>query len=158
MKLLKIKPYLALGLLIAVLGVTQPGYCASSGETTTAADIKRETGELLQALKEYSVEQRDKAVEHASDALENLDGRIETLEARMLEQWDEMDQATRAKTQASLQALRQQRTRVAEWYGGMKSSSVSAWADIKLGFSSAYEKLHEAWEGSEREISSEKKN
>jgi len=145
--------YLVVALMIAGLGMTQAVFSASSGETT-AADIKQETLELLQALKAYSVEQRDKAVEQASIALDNLDRRIEKLEADMLAHWDEMDQATRAKAQASLQALRQQRTRVAEWYGSMKSGSASAWAHIKQGFTSAYEDLHEAWESSETEIGS----
>ncbi|MCZ6667654.1 MAG: hypothetical protein O6932_03195 [Gammaproteobacteria bacterium] len=73
----------------------------------------------------------------------------------MLEQWEEMDQATRNKIQKSLQALRQQRTRVAEWYGSMKSSSASAWEHMKQGFSSAYTALHEAWEESEKEFNSD---
>jgi len=113
--------------------------------------------ELLQALKAYGVDQRDKALEHASTALENLDNRIETLESHMLENWDEMDQAARDKAQASLQTLRQQRTQVAEWYGSMKSSSASAWGHIKEGFSSAYRALHGAWEKSEKEFSTDDK-
>jgi len=147
-----------MALMIAGLGMNQAVFGATSGEPTTAADIKQETVELLQALKAYSVEQRDKAVGQASIALDNLDKRIEKLEADMLAQWDDMDQATRAKTQASLQALRQQRTWVAEWYGGMKSGSTSAWGHIKQGFSSAYKDLHEAWENSEREIGSGERN
>lgn len=70
----------------------------------------------------------------------------------MLEQWDDMDQAAREQARASLQALREQRTRVAEWYGSMKSSSAGAWGHIKQGFSKAYQALHEAWEQSEREF------
>jgi len=154
LKPLKKRPYLAIAVMIAGLGMTQPVFPATSGETTTAADIKQETLELLQALKAYSVEQRDKAAEQARVALDNLDKRIEKLEAGMLAQWDEMDQETRAKTNASLQALRQQRTRVAEWYGGMKNGSASAWVRIKQGFTSAYEELQAAWESSEKEIDS----
>ena len=153
MKHIKTSRYALILLLIGGLGMTQPGYTATSEETTSAADIKQETVELLQALKVYSIEQRDLAVEQASVALDNLDQRIDKLEADMLEQWDEMDQAARAKTQQSLQALRQQRTRVAEWYGGMKTSSGNAWMQIKQGFSAAYEELNEAWESSEQEIS-----
>ena len=70
----------------------------------------------------------------------------------MLEQWDEMDQAARDKSRASLQALREQRTRVAEWYGSLKSGSAEAWGHIKQGFSSAYEALNQAWEESEAEL------
>jgi BMFP domain-containing protein YqiC len=157
MKPLNTHHYLVIFTLIAGLGITAPAHCAASDNTTSAEDIKQETVELLQALKSYSVEQRDKAIAQARTALDNLDNRIDTLEADMLEQWDDMDQAARAKTRASLQALRQQRTRVAELFGRLQSSSTSAWAQIKQGFSSAYEELRGAWESSEREISSEQR-
>jgi aminoglycoside/choline kinase family phosphotransferase len=152
MKLIKTNRYPLIFLLIAGLGMTTPGYSASDTDKTSTEEIKQETIELLLALDSYSVEQKDKAVEQANAALENLDNRIEKLEADMLRQWEEMDQATREKTQESLQALRQQRTRVAEWYGSMKASSASAWEQMKQGFSSAYESLSEAWENSEKEI------
>jgi hypothetical protein len=156
MKLIKTIRYPVIIMLTAGLGMTLPGYSASSTDKTTTEEIKQETIELLQALKAYGVDQKDKAVEQARAALENLDDRIERLETEMLEQWEEMDQATRKKTQESLQALRQQRTRVAEWYGSMKSSSASAWEHMKQGFSSAYTALHEAWEKSEKEFNSDK--
>jgi len=87
--------------------------------------------------------------------LENLDQRIDALETRMLDQWDEMDQATRSRMRASLQALREQRTHVAEWYGSLKSSSADAWGQIKQGFSEAYRTLGEDWQKSETEIGSD---
>ena len=120
-------------------------------------DIKQETVELLQARKAYGVDQRDKALKQARTALDNLDNRIEQLESHMLEHWDEMDQAARDQAQASLQTLRQERTRVAKWYGSMKSSSASAWGHMKEGFSSAYRALHGAWQKSEKEFSNDDK-
>jgi len=155
MKPLLTHHYLILFTLLAGLGSAAPAPCAAPDEPASAEAVKRETVEMLRALKSYSVEQRDKAVEQARAALDNLDRRIEGLEADMLEQWDDMDQAARAKTRASLQALRQQRTLVAEWFGGLQSSSASAWSHIKQGFSAAYEDLQGAWESSEREIKSE---
>ena len=140
-------------LLIASLGLG-PGLAAA--EETTAADIRRETSELLQALKSYGAEQRDEAIEKSRAALESLDRRIEALESRMLEQWDEMDQAARDRTRASLQALREQRTRVAEWYGSLRTGSTNAWIQIRQGFSSAYQAMLEAWEKSEDEIRPDK--
>jgi hypothetical protein len=158
MKLIKTNHYLVILLLTAGLGMSPPGYSASSTGDTSSQEIRQETTELLQALKAYGIDQRDKAVAQAKAALRNLDKRIETLENYMTEHWPEMDQATRDKTQASLQALRQQRSRVAEWYGNMKSSSASAWEHMKQGFSSAYQALHEAWEKSEKEFDSDKQN
>ena len=138
--------------LLATFAMASPVFSAAASETTSAEDIKQETAELLEALKAYGTEQRDAAVEQSRAALENLDQRIDALETRMLDQWDEMDQATRSRMRASLQALREQRTHVAEWYGSLKSSSADAWGQIKQGFSEAYRTLSEDWQKSETEI------
>ena len=57
-----------------------------------------------------------------------------------------MSQAAREKAQASRRALRERRTEVAEWYGGLKSSSDTAWDEIKEGFARAYEALAKSWD------------
>ena len=141
-----------ISMIIPLLAMASSGFSAAAAEATSAENIKQETVELLEALKAYSTEQRDAAVEQSRIALENLDQRIDALEIQMLDQWDEMDQATRAKTRDSLQALREQRTNVAEWYGSLKSSSADAWGQIKQGFSAAYETLSEDWQKSEAVI------
>lgn len=156
MKFIQSKRYRLIIFLLASLGMASPIFAVEENDNSSVQDIKQETIELLQALKAYSVDQRDEAVEQAGKALGNLDKRIEKLESHMLGHWDEMDQAARDNAQTSLQALRQQRTRVAEWYGGMKSSSASAWGHIKEGFSSAYRALHGAWQKSEQEFSDDK--
>lgn len=143
---------LIISAIIPLLVMLSPGFSATAAEPTSAEKIKQETTELLEALKAYSTEQRDAAVEQSRVALENLDQRIDALEIQMLDQWDEMDQATRARTRDSLQALREQRTNVAEWYGSLKSSSADAWGSIKEGFSAAYQTLSEDWQKSEAEI------
>ena len=147
----------AAGLFAAILALTPLTAIQASENTASAADVKRETAELLQALKSYGAEQRDEALEKSRAALQNIDRRIEALEADMLERWDEMDQTAREQARESLQALREQRTRVAEWYGSMKSGTVSAWGEIKQGFANAYQALHEAWEQSERDLHSEER-
>ena len=148
--------YALIILLFAGSGLAAPGFARAASVDGSVQDIKQETTELLQALKAYGVEQRDAALEQSRVALENLDRRIETLEKQMLDQWDGMDQAARNKSQASLRALRQQRNRVAEWYGSLKSSSAGAWGHMKQGFTSAYRSLHDAWEKSEEEFSADK--
>jgi hypothetical protein len=143
---------LAISMIIPLLVMASPGFSAVAAEATSAENIKQETAELLEALKVYSTEQRDAAVEQSRVALENLDQRIDALEIQMLDQWDEMDQATRTRTRDSLQALHEQRTNVAEWYGSLKSSSADAWGSIKEGFSAAYQTLSEDWQKSEAVI------
>jgi uncharacterized membrane-anchored protein YjiN (DUF445 family) len=78
--------------------------------------------------------------------LDAVDERIDTLQTRLDDNWDNMSKAAREKTQASMKALREQRTQVAEWYGSLKTSSDSAWDEIKEGFSQAYQALAETWD------------
>ena len=55
----------------------------------------------------------------------------------------------------ALQALREQRVEVAEWYGSMKASMSESWSHMKQGFSDAYKDLANAWEKSEKEYRSD---
>jgi len=142
--------------LIGMLGITPLCYAETSNEKTSIEEIKQETQDLLQALKAYTVDQRDEAIHETKAALNNLDKRIDALETRVDERWDKMDKAAREKARASLKELRKQRTQVAEWYSSLKSSTVDAWEHMKKGFSDAYRALHDAWEKSEKEFGSDK--
>ena len=64
MKFMRNKSYRFIILLVAGLGLAAPGFSVMATDAVTAQDIKRETTELLQALKAYSAEQRDEALEH----------------------------------------------------------------------------------------------
>ena len=156
MKFIKTSCCLCTLMVIAALGITPLGYGESSSEKTSIEDVRQETQDLIQTLKAYSADQRDEAVKKTKSALDNLDQRIDALEARIDNNWDNMNQATREKARASLKALRKQRTKVAEWYGSLKNSSADAWKHMKQGFSDAYNALYEAWEKSEKEFKSGK--
>lgn len=148
--------YFAILVLLAANALSQSVLATSHEDTVTVAEIRQETSELLQALKTYSAAQRDEAIKKIKTAQKNLDRRIKTLEKSLVKNWDKMDQAARDKSHASLQALRQQRTEVAEHFGSLKSSSTSAWGHIKDGFSNAYGALHSAWENTEKEFAGDK--
>lgn len=49
-----------------------------------------------------------------------------------------------AQRDEALRELRQQRNRVAEWYGGMEHGSAHAWEQVKRGFVTAYGELNSA--------------
>ena len=149
----KILPRIAVtAILVALLGIAAQSVSLAADSTASADEIKQQSMDLLHSLKSYGAGQRDEALSKSKAALANLDQRIQALEADLFAHWDEMDQAARDQARASLQALREQRTRVAEWYGSMESGSASAWSEIKQGFSNAYEALHEAWQQSEQDI------
>ena len=89
---------LIISVIIPLFVMLSPGFSATAAEATSAENIKQETAELLEALKAYSTEQRDAAVEQSRIALENLDQRIDALEIQMLDQWDEMERSQRRWT------------------------------------------------------------
>jgi len=157
MKLKKMSCCVFTFMLIAVLGIALPGYAETSSEKTSIEEVKQETQDLIQTLKAYSADQRDEAIQETRSALKNLDKRIDALETSIDNNWDNMNKAAREKARNSLKALRKQRTKVAEWYGSLKSSSVDAWEHMKKGFSDAYNALYDAWEKSEKEFSTDNK-
>jgi len=109
-------------------------------------DVKEKVAEAAEAIKNYSFDQRDKAIVNAKAALADLDARIDGMESRLNKRWDQMDQATRKKAIDTLTALRKQRNEVAEWYGGLKHSSGNAWEDVKKGFLKSYQELRDAFD------------
>jgi uncharacterized coiled-coil protein SlyX len=116
--------------------------------------VKQEVQGAIQALKEYSVEQLHEVVKETKAVLDKLDSRIDALEKRLHNNWDKMYEATRKKARATLKLLRKQRTQLAEWYGGLKHSSVDAWEDVKKGISDSYISFCDAWEKAESEFGS----
>lgn len=148
--------YYSMFMLIALLVITLPGCSDSSEDKTSIKEVKQETQDLIQSLGAYTADQRDEAVQRAKTALDNLDERIDALETRIDDNWDQMNKATRDKARASQKALRKQRTEVAEWYGGLKTSSADTWGHMKKGFSDAYKALGDAWEKSVKEFGSKK--
>jgi len=55
----------------------------------------------------------------------------------------QMDQAARQRAASNLDALRKERNKVAEWYGGLKHGSSQAWEEVKTGFSNSSQDLQE---------------
>lgn len=151
-----IKTSYSIFMLIAIFITTPLCYAASSEEKTSIKEVKKETQDLIQALKAYTSDQRDEAVQRARKALNNLDKHIDALEKRIDDNWDQMNKASREKARANLKALRKQRNEVAEWYGGLKASSADAWEHMKKGFSDAYKALGDAWEKSAKEFGTKK--
>lgn len=143
-------------LIVAFCFMSQ-SFAQADNDKTTMQDVKQETQELISALKGYSIDQRDEAIQKTEQALKNLDKRIDAFEARIDKNWDQMSKAVRDKTRANLKALRKQRTDLAERYGSWKHSSADAWEHMKQGFSDAYQAVEDAWEKAESEFETSKK-
>ena len=134
-------------LLIALFGFVSTSAIAGSqkGGETTATEVKKEAVETYDALKNYTVEQRDEAMAVAEEKLNKLDSRIEKLKGTLDQGWQDMSEASREKTRQTLDMLQEQRKKVAEWYGGIQHSSSEAWEDVKKGFADSYDRLEKAF-------------
>ena len=131
---------------LMVMFVNMPaGFADSHGDNTTINAVKQEARDLIEALKAYSADQREAAIQRSKRALDILDTRIDELETKIADDWDKMGSAAREKTRESLKTLRKKRNDAAEKYGSLKASSTSAWEEMKQGFSDAYEDLSDAW-------------
>jgi len=142
----------SISIVIALLAISPLSYASPTSDKTSIEEVKKETSDLIQTLKSYTANQRDEAIRKTKSALDDMDERIKALQAHINNDWDKMDKETRKKSQAGLKALREQRTRVGEWYERLKNSSVDAWGHMKKGFSDAYGSLYDAWEKSEKEF------
>lgn len=124
---------------------------AFADDAATIQDVKREMKEAASTIKNYSVAQRDEAVKIAKDTLNKLDIEIDRMEQKLDDNADKMSQSARKKTRSTLQTLRRQRNKVAEWYGSMKHSSGDAWQEVKTGFLKSYSTLQEYFNKAENE-------
>ena len=123
----------------------------------TSQEISQDATALISSLKDYSIEQRDKAVNKAQQVLANMDNKIDALENRIDKNWDNMSTQARDKTKATLKTLRQQRNKLSEQYGRIQSSSAAAWNDMKDGFANAYNALSNSWQEAEQAFSESQK-
>lgn len=137
---------------VALLGFAPPSPAAQhEKEKTSAKAVRHEVADAAEAIRQYGADKRDEAAKKAQAALDALDARIEAMEARIDRNWDKMDKAAREQARSRMKALREQRVEVAEWYGGLKNSTVEAWDQMKAGFSGAYTSLRRTWEKAETE-------
>ena len=128
----------------------------TSTDKSTTKEVKEKVAAAAEAIKNYSVAQRDEALEKAKTVLDDLDARIDRMQSQLNEKWDQMDQLAREKGMATLTKLRKQRNEIAEWYGGLKHSSSNAWEDVKEGFLKSYQALREAFDKAKSEFQKNK--
>lgn len=143
--------FLALITVVSV-ALASPAFATNSTEETSREEVRREVSDAIEAIKGYSIEQRNQALRQARTMLDSLDSRIDQLEDRLRQDWDRMSEATRNRTAKTLRKLREKRNELAEWYGSLRHGSSNAWDEIKQGFSDAYSELQTAWEKADREF------
>ncbi len=133
-------------------------YAEDKNNKSSYSEVSEQANEFYEALKEYSMDQKDKAVKEAKQTLSYLDSRIEKIEDKSIQKWEELNQEGKEQLQRNLKNLRKQRTEVAEWYGGMKQSTDESWDYLKSGFMKSYKVMSDTWHDIEEEYSSNEDN
>ncbi len=127
----------------------------AKNDNTNIEEVKKETREMLNSLKDYSSDKAKDAVKKTEEVLRNLDNRIDKLEKRVDDNWDDMKSGVRKTTRENLKDLRKKRLQVAEWYGSLKNSTGQAWEHLKEGFSDSYKDLYGSWVKAEKEFAND---
>ncbi len=131
-------------------GLVAPAFAFAANEgdaaSMSADQVQKEATEAMQALAEYSAQERDQALSAAREAMAQLDKEIDAREETLRDQWADMSASAREQAKASLAQLRRTRNTLGERYGALESGMSSAWDELKDGFISAYDEVVEAWE------------
>lgn len=127
-------------------------FAQSSPEQATMGDVEDEMADVAKIIGQYSADRKDEAIAKADAALKKLDARIDKLGSTIEKKSDRMSDSARTKAENTMKALRQQRSQVAEWYGGLKHSSSGAWEHVKQGFAESYDTLQDSWSKAKQEF------
>jgi chromosome segregation ATPase len=141
-------------MLLAIVSVI--AVFTATGVRAAGSDVSEEVKEAAAAIGEFSVEQKDAAMEKAKEMMDNLDDRIHELEGKTEANWDDMKQSSRESYNSTMKELRKKRNNLSEWYGSMKHSSKEAWNEVKSGFAKSYDSLVQSWQDAADEMKSEK--
>jgi len=125
--------------------VIMAGTAAAQQGKASAAEIRAEISEAMEAIAAYSAQERDEAMAEARAALTRIDAEIERREQALRENWADMSDAARDSAQARLRDLRAARNRLGERYGALEAGTAGAWDELKTGFSDAWNAFSDAW-------------
>lgn len=98
----------------------------------------------VDAIRRYSYERREEAVAAARKANADVDRRLDALQAEMDAQWGRMAAASRTRSEDAMRRLRERRTDLAEWYGGLRHGSAGVWSEVTTGFADSYHAMADA--------------
>lgn len=134
-------------LLIGALALCAPMAQADDDSDAhgTAAEMRNEIGEALQAVAAYSAQERDEAIAAARTGLDRLDAEIARRQQALREDWSDMTEEARADASRAIGALQGARNRLGERLGALQAGTASAWDELQQGFAGAFDALSKAW-------------
>jgi chromosome segregation ATPase len=113
---------------------------ALTARKTTGQDVAREVREALQAVGQYTYQQKDEYERRLRTVLGDLDDRIDDLQQRAREATAD----ARKRLDPQIRELQQKRSVVTEKLEKVKAAAPGAWDDLKTGIRKAVEDLQRA--------------
>lgn len=114
---------------------------------TTSQEVRNEIGDAMDALRDYSAEQRKEALTTLDTALDAIDAEIARREDFLRKGWADMPDATRAGAAEALANMRTARNDLGALYERLESDADAAWGDLTDIVTAASENLRDAWSG-----------
>ncbi|WP_175483282.1 hypothetical protein [Salinihabitans flavidus] len=118
---------------------------------TTTQELRAEVSETMEAIVDYSAQQRDQALAQGREMLNQLDAEIARREQALRENWSEMSEAAQETARERMRDLRQARNALGERFGALQSGASDVWSDLKAGFSDAWDRFSDAWSAADED-------
>lgn len=119
----------------------QPAMQVKESETTTIEDVKKEAGELVEATKEYTLEQKEAYERQLAGKFEEYEKKLSTLRQQLNMAGGDVKQRMQEKIE-SLQGKLDDMKSMTEQ---LKDTSGEAWNDMKVGLDKAEDDLNKAF-------------
>ncbi|MEQ9490273.1 MAG: hypothetical protein RIM72_14900 [Alphaproteobacteria bacterium] len=116
------------------------------GNSDSAADVRAEIADSVDAIGDYAAEQRDVAVAAAEKTLSDIDVALDRYENTVRKNWNDMSEEARNEARAAMEDLRQKRNDLAERIEALKVGANNTWDGLVHGVSDAWSDLEAAWE------------
>lgn len=142
---------LAMSAMCLVLSLTA---VPASAKDDMSGSTSQEFSDSLHAIKSYSIEQKDAAVENGQKLIDEMDRKIEGLQRQAKAKAQDAGAETKAQWQSSLAKLHDLREAAAEKFVAMKEGTADAWDDVKDGFQDAASALSEKVQAAQDELGS----
>jgi ElaB/YqjD/DUF883 family membrane-anchored ribosome-binding protein len=124
-------------LVIAFLSIAAFAVGCNKEQTTSQQleNVKTETKEAAQDMKDYTFAQKAEFVKQMQGQLDNLNRDLDQLAAKI----DSSSDAVKAEAKPKLQALRDQAAQLNKQLDEARNATESTWDSVKNGFQKAYE-------------------
>ena len=123
--------------------------CKEQTASQQIENIKAETKEAAQDLKDYTFAQKAEFTEKMQSQLAEINKNLDQLEAKI----EKSSEPVKAEAKPKLQALRNQSAELSKQLDEVKNASESTWDSVKAGTKKSYEALKDGFQQSRQWVS-----